>query len=109
MDTLAAIILADAERIILPALLLFIALFSISICILVWSLNGNRSRSLIVIACLTAAVGAVGVILVLKDCAWPPESGEVVSLLFWAFPLFSGIVVFLRGRHAKELEKPNVP
>ena len=100
------IMLGHGESAILPALLLVLVLYPLSVWTLVASLRGARGKFLAACGAVIAATGALGCVAVLKDFEWPPDQGLCISFVFWAFPLFAGIVaLIIRIRRPKQ-ERP---
>ena len=97
--------LAHGEAAILPALLLIVVLYPISIWILVRSLKGGRSRLMVVCATVIALCSGLASAAVLKDFEWPPDQGFYFALLFWAFPLFCGIAALARMKRPNKNEQ----
>lgn len=93
--------LADAETVILPALLVILFLYPVSIWTLIRTLKARPNVLTIWCAALIATSGVVGVVAVLKDFEWPPDQGLVISVLFWMFPLLCGLVGLVRARKGK--------
>ncbi len=97
--------LAHGESVILPALLLVLVLYPMSIWIVTASLKGVRSTFVSVCGVIIAAVGAVGCVGVLKDFEWPPDEGLCISFFFWALPFLCGVVALMRMKRQKQ-ERP---
>ena len=93
--------LADAENVILPALLLILVLYPLSIWILIRSVMGKLNSLTISCAAVIATVGAIGLVAVLKDFEWPPDQGLIISVLFWAIPFVSGVIALTRVKFHK--------
>ena len=93
--------LADGEILILPALLLILGLYPVSIWTLVRSLQGARGALLAWSGAIITTIAGVGLVTVLKNLEWPPGKIVCISILFWSFPLFSGVVTLLRMKRAK--------
>jgi hypothetical protein len=93
--------LADAENAILPGLLLIVVLYPVSIWTLIRGARRRLNALTISCAAVIAVVGGAGLVAVMKDFEWPPDQGLVISVLFWAFPLFAGIVALSRVKHGQ--------
>ena len=98
--------LALGESAILPALLLVLVLYPVTIWTLAASLKGVRSAFVASCGAVIAAAGALGCAAVLKDFEWPPDQGLCISFAFWAFPLFAGIVALIIRIKRPKQERP---
>ena len=96
--------LADAERRILPALLLVLILYTVSLWTLVRSVRARPGALTLSCAAIITTIGGAGVVAVLKDFEWPPDQSLLISLLFWSFPLFAGIIALTRKRGGRSKE-----
>ena len=94
-------ILAHGETMILPAFMLMAAVVGASLWTLVASLTGRRRLLFVPFALILILVGVAALIEVVSQISWPPESGELTTLLFWSLPLFSGIVALVQCKRTR--------
>lgn len=100
--------LAHGEGVILPATLLALVLYPMSIWTVTASLKGLRSAFVLLCGSTITVVGVIGCAAVLKDFEWPPDQGLYISFFFWAIPLLCGIAALIKIKRPKR-EKSSSP